>query len=158
MAAWYAAPPQAGLTPLIPNQQSSLSGTRTVFACQEAIACTDGRSVGPSKSPQPRAPGDPLWMHLNSCPERLTPNRRTVLELASTRWLPTTRSESPPDDTTGAGLDTGAASTPGGASGCGAASSGAPASGVADCASAPSTGGATDEPASPFIAELPLEP
>ena len=35
-------------------------------------------------------------MHLNSCPERLTPSRRTLFDLASTRWLPTTPSESRP--------------------------------------------------------------
>src|SRR5580704_16430105 len=71
-------------------------------------------------------------MHLNSWPERLTPNSRTVFELASTRWLPTTRSESPADEPDGAGLGDGAVA------GVGEGSSFEPAS----------TGAATGEPAS----------
>jgi len=95
MAAWYAAPPYAGFTPLMPSQQSSLRGTRTAFVFHDLIACADARSVGPSKIPHPSEPGVPLWMHLNSWPERSTPMSRMGVLLASTSWLPTTRSESP---------------------------------------------------------------
>jgi hypothetical protein len=59
------------------------------------MACAEARSVGPSKIPHPSEPGVPLWMHLNSWPDRSTPMSRTGLSLASTSWLPTTRSESP---------------------------------------------------------------
>src|SRR5579884_3023624 len=71
IACRYAAPPYCFLTPLIPSQQSSLIGTRTKFACQLAIACTEAASDGPSKIPHP-------WMQAYSVPERLTPRRTTA--------------------------------------------------------------------------------
>src|SRR5437773_7349840 len=39
----------------MPSQQVSLSGTRTAFARQDAIAATDAESDGPSKMPHPCA-------------------------------------------------------------------------------------------------------
>src|SRR5580658_5143604 len=84
-------------------------------------------------------------MHLNSCPERLTPSSRTVFELASTRWLPTTRSESPADEAAGPGIGVGATWDNGVASGGGiaAATGAAPSVGLASGAEPASTAGST---------------
>jgi len=84
-------------------------------------------------------------MHLNSCPERLTPSSRTVFELASTRWLPTTRRESPADEAAGTGTGVGAAWGNGVASGGGiaAATGAAPSVGLASGAEPASTAGST---------------
>jgi hypothetical protein len=115
-----------------------------VFACHDAMALTDARSVGPSKMPQPREVADPSWTHLNSCPERLTPRSRTVVALASTRWLPTTRSESPAAEGAGTGLGDVVAEAIGAAGlGGGAASGMGGTGGSDDLAGAASAIGAT---------------
>src|SRR5579872_5475350 len=67
----------------MPSQQSSLSGTRMILACHEAIAATEVASLAPSNMPQP-------WMQAYSVPERLTPWRKTVLPEELIRWLPQT--------------------------------------------------------------------
>ena len=71
----------SGFTPLMPSQQVSFNGTRTTFAFQEAIACTDAESDGPSKMPQPCA-------QAYSVPERLTPRKRTGRPAESTSAFP----------------------------------------------------------------------
>ena len=78
-----ARPEYRGATPLIPSQQSSLSGTRTAFACQRAIARTEAAVAGPSKMPWP-------WTQAYSVPERLTPWKTTTRPRASSRRLPST--------------------------------------------------------------------
>src|ERR1700716_1355943 len=85
MAAWYwaAETPPVG-EPLMPSQQSSFRGTRTVFTpCQEAMAATEASSEGPSKMPRP-------CTHWYSGPERLTPWSWIVEPEPLTRWLPET--------------------------------------------------------------------
>src|SRR5437764_8756182 len=67
----------------MPSQQVSFRGTRTTFAFQEAIACTDAESGGPSKMPQPCA-------QAYSAPERFTPRSRTGRPRESTSCVPCT--------------------------------------------------------------------
>ena len=82
---------------MIPSQQSSFIGTRTAFVRQEAIACTDAESFGPSKTPQP-------WMQEYSVPERFTPSSCTACPAEFTRVLPLTVSgESAPGAGVGGG-------------------------------------------------------
>src|SRR4051812_43324809 len=66
-----------------PSQHSSLSGMRTAFAFQSAIAWIAASSTGPSKMPRP-------CTHMNSPPDRLTPSSRRVVPSASTSWFPDT--------------------------------------------------------------------
>ena len=69
---------------MMPSQQSSFRGTRTVFTpCHDAMAATEESSEGPSKMPRP-------WTHWYSGPERLTPWSWIVEPAPSTRWLPET--------------------------------------------------------------------
>src|ERR1700730_18607395 len=89
MAFWYVVPEYAGLTPLMPSQQSSLRGTRTALACHEAIALIDVVSDGPSKIPQ-------SCTHAYSVPDRLTPRRRTGALLNPRSWLPDTETVAQP--------------------------------------------------------------
>src|SRR5437899_6792864 len=53
----------------MPSQHVSFRGTRTTLAFQDAIACTDAESDGPSNMPQPCA-------QAYSVPERFTPRSR----------------------------------------------------------------------------------
>src|SRR5205823_1372264 len=62
IAVWYATPLYVACTPLMPSQQSSLSGTRTLFTCHAAMAAIDAASLGPSKMPWP-------WTQAYSVPE-----------------------------------------------------------------------------------------
>src|SRR5437660_1240990 len=73
----------------MPSQHVSFRGTRTTFAFQEAIACTDAESDGPSKMPQPCA-------QAYSVPERLTPRSRTGCPRESTNRVPCTRTVGAP--------------------------------------------------------------
>src|SRR5437879_1190531 len=73
----------------MPSQHVSFRGTRTTFAFQEAIACTDAESDGPSKIPQPCA-------QAYSVPERLTPRNRTGCPRESTSRVPCTRTVGAP--------------------------------------------------------------
>src|SRR5436309_1718387 len=67
----------------MPSQQVSFRGRRTTFAFQDAIACTDAESDGPSKMPQPCA-------QAYSAPERFTPRSRTGRPAESTSRGPCT--------------------------------------------------------------------
>src|SRR2546421_11926272 len=67
----------------MPSQQVSFRGRRTTFAFQDAIACTDAESDGPSKMPQPCA-------QAYSAPERFTPRSRTGRPRESTSRVPCT--------------------------------------------------------------------
>src|SRR5260370_12210371 len=67
---------------LIPNQQSSVSGTRTTLMSQVAMAVTEASSDGPSKTNAPPP------VHMYSLPERFTPSNRIVAPFPSTKWLP----------------------------------------------------------------------
>ena len=63
--------------PLMPSQQSSLSGIRTALICQAIIAWMAASvSVGPSQIPQPSA-------QAYSAPDRFTPVSLTI----SPFWL-----------------------------------------------------------------------
>src|SRR5207302_329854 len=81
-----------GLMPLMPSQQSSLSGTRTALMCHFCMApMVAGVSSGwPPKMLQPRLPDFPPWAHENSVPEMLIPCRRTGFPAPSISWLPPT--------------------------------------------------------------------
>src|SRR5437016_5938669 len=68
----------------MPSQHVSFRGRRTTFAFQDAIACTDAESDGPSKMPQPCA-------QAYSAPERFTPRSRTNRPTESISRLPCTR-------------------------------------------------------------------
>ena len=57
-----------------------------MLMCQLSIASIVGSSVGPSKTLLTVAVA-----HMYSVPARLTPSRRTVWPVPSTRWLPWTR-------------------------------------------------------------------
>src|SRR5437667_6695345 len=98
MAAWYwAAETPAFGEPLMPSQQSSFKGTRTVFTpCQDAMAATEGSSEGPSKMSRP-------WTHWYSGPERLTPWSWMVDPAPLTRRLPATWTARVPGGGGGAG-------------------------------------------------------
>src|SRR6266513_3894696 len=80
----------------MPSQHVSFRGTRTTFAFQEAIACTDAESNGPSKMPQPCA-------QAYSAPERFTPRSRTGCPRESTSRVPCTCTVGAPDDGGGGG-------------------------------------------------------
>src|SRR5437588_10570817 len=80
----------------MPSQHVSFRGTRTTFAFQDAIACTDAESVGPSKMPQPCA-------QAYSAPERFTPRSRTGCPRESTSRVPCTCTVGAPDDGGGGG-------------------------------------------------------
>src|SRR5438552_13742888 len=80
----------------MPSQHVSFRGTRTTFAFQEAIACTDAESAGPSKMPQPCA-------QAYSAPERFTPRSRTGCPRESTSRVPCTCTVGAPDDGGGGG-------------------------------------------------------
>src|SRR5436190_16060637 len=67
----------------MPSQHVSFRGRRTTFAFQDAIACTDAESDGPSKMPQPCA-------QAYSAPERFTPRSRTGCPRESTSRVPCT--------------------------------------------------------------------
>src|SRR5947199_3977174 len=67
----------------MPSQQVSFRGRRTTFALQDAIACTDAESDGPSKMPQPCA-------QAYSAPERFPPRSRTGRPAESTSRGPCT--------------------------------------------------------------------
>src|SRR5579859_8118705 len=71
--------------PLIPSQQSSLSGRRTALMCQVFMPATSESSVGPWNRLVSRFHS----RQLDSVPEWLTPSKRTVLP-PSTKWLPST--------------------------------------------------------------------
>src|SRR2546429_7871986 len=80
----------------MPSQQVSFRGRRTTFAFQDAIACTDAESAGPSKMPQPCA-------QAYSAPERFTPRSRTGCPRESTSRVPCTCTVGAPDDGGGGG-------------------------------------------------------
>ena len=68
---------------MMPSQQSSFSGTRTLFAPQLLMGASEAASVGPWKIPHP-------WMHAYSAPERATPWRTTGVPTLSTSRFPCT--------------------------------------------------------------------
>jgi hypothetical protein len=73
MACWYALPLTEEATPLMPSQQSSLSGMRTVLTWpQVSIAVAIVSGSGPSKM-------EPPLMQSYSVPEWSTPSRRVGL-------------------------------------------------------------------------------
>ena len=72
--------------PLIPSQQCSFSGRRTVFMFQVNIALMLLGPVDPSNVVPPAVGGE----HMYSDPARLTPSRRTVAPVVSTSLLPWT--------------------------------------------------------------------
>src|ERR1700678_1914789 len=76
-------PESAALTPLIPSQQSSLSGTRTTLVFHALMAATPVALTSPSKMPPPVT-------HEYSVPARSTPWSTTVWSLLSTILLPLT--------------------------------------------------------------------
>src|SRR5438477_12103436 len=80
----------------MPSQQVSFNGRRTTFAFQEAIACTDAESAGPSKMPQPCA-------QAYSAPERFTPRSRSGRPRESTSRVPCTCTVGAPDGGDGGG-------------------------------------------------------
>src|SRR5256885_11390726 len=88
----------------IPSQDVSFRGTRTTFAFQDAIACTDAESDGPSKMPQPCA-------QAYSAPERFTPRSRTGRPAESTSRVPCTCTVGAPGGG-GAGGDGGGGGVP----------------------------------------------
>src|SRR2546430_16711974 len=65
------------------SQHVSFRGTRTTLAFQDAIACTDAESDGPSNMPQPCA-------QAYSVPERFTPRSRMGRPAESTSLAPCT--------------------------------------------------------------------
>src|SRR2546426_10673568 len=67
----------------MPSQHVSFRGTRTTLAFQDAIACTDAESDGPSNMPQPCA-------QAYSFPERFTPRSRMGRPAESTSRVPCT--------------------------------------------------------------------
>src|SRR5437660_10685420 len=67
----------------MPSQHVSFRGTRTTLAFQDAIACTDAESDGPSNMPQPCA-------QAYSVPERFTPRSRMGRPAESTSRAPCT--------------------------------------------------------------------
>src|SRR5256885_80479 len=67
----------------MPSQHVSFRGTRTTLAFQDAIACTDAESDGPSNMPQPCA-------QAYSVPERFTPRSRMGRPAESTSRVPCT--------------------------------------------------------------------
>src|SRR6185436_13114601 len=71
---------------LIPSQQCSFSGRRTVLMFQVSIALMLLGPVEPSNACPPCVGGE----HMYSDPARLMPSRRTVLPPASLRRLPWT--------------------------------------------------------------------
>src|SRR6266446_3228093 len=81
----------------MPSQHVSFRGTRTAFAFQDAIACTDAESDGPSKIPQPCA-------QAYSVPERLSPRSRTGCPRESTSRVPCTRTVGAPARGGGGGV------------------------------------------------------
>src|SRR5512132_24735 len=90
MAVRYRTPPYRSGTPLIPSQQSSLPLTRTALNPHLRMLAIEASSDGPSKIPQASA-------QAYCVPDRLAPCRWTVLPSPSTKWLPVTRMDSPPD-------------------------------------------------------------
>src|SRR3954454_14609934 len=81
MALWYSDP--LGV-PYVPSQQSSLSGSRTVWMFHAFMASTEAWSgCAPSKMPLP-------CTQANSALDRLTPSSRYVLPAAVTSLLPET--------------------------------------------------------------------
>src|SRR4029078_5303409 len=71
---------------LIPSQQCSFSGRRTVLMFHVSIAVMLLGPVEPSNVVPPCVGGE----HMYSDPARLMPSRRTVLPLASLSWFPST--------------------------------------------------------------------
>src|SRR5436189_5199270 len=67
----------------MPSQHVSFRGTRTTLAFQDAIACTEAESDGPSNMPQPCA-------QAYSVPERFTPRSRMARPAGSTSRVPFT--------------------------------------------------------------------
>src|SRR6187551_2973901 len=74
--------------PLIPSQQCSFSGRRTVLMFQVSIEVMLVGPVDPSKVVPPCVGGE----HMYSEPARFTPSRRTVAPVVSTSLLPWARS------------------------------------------------------------------
>src|SRR6476620_7484582 len=72
--------------PLIPSQQCSLNGNRTVLMFHVRSAAMLFGPVDPSNAAPPVVGG----VHMYSLPSRFTPRRRTVLPPPSTSLLPWT--------------------------------------------------------------------
>src|SRR6478735_8979193 len=84
IADWYSSAPISVL--LIPSQQCSLRGNRTVLMFQVSSAVMLLGPVEPSNVVPPCVGGE----HMYSDPARLTPSRRTVAPVASLSKLPST--------------------------------------------------------------------
>src|SRR5438309_3524542 len=98
MAFWYAAPEYAPGDPLMPSQQSSFRGMRTVVTRQLFMASIEAWSFRPSEMPCP-------FTHLYSVPERFTPRKATVVPTGSTillawTWTPGAAPAVSPDPAT----------------------------------------------------------